>query len=292
MASDIFRNIVEQKINIFANTFGQDANKLFKKDNKLIHPLEYGMYRERCAKELLEVICDRTLAVSDGFMISSENNVSKQCDIIIYKRDTMPIVDNGITNFFPVEIVKCIGEIKSTLNKSEFKEALVKLANNKKMFVERKGAQQKEINLDEKDEIISFLICNNLNFKIEDIDFDDIYEEISDIRFRHNMILSLQDGLLLYLFDINDAPEKTKSEFCKVFEVKNPIVWFFSHSSGIYKDYKCRPHFMKADEGNVYEHVIYFLNGLNNAMYGQREYKLDIGIYLTDKGVKFRKNEL
>lgn len=120
MASDIFRNIIEQKIDVFASTFGNDANKLFKKDSKLIHPLEYGMYRERCAKELLSFICDRSMAISDGFMISSENHVSTQCDIIMYQRDIMPIIDNGITNFFSVEIVGCIGEVKSTLKMGDF----------------------------------------------------------------------------------------------------------------------------------------------------------------------------
>lgn len=44
MASDIFRSLIEQKIDIFASTFGDNANKLFKSNNKLIHPLEYGMY--------------------------------------------------------------------------------------------------------------------------------------------------------------------------------------------------------------------------------------------------------
>ena len=151
MASDIFRSIVEQKIDVFASTFGDDANKLFKKDSKLLHPLEYGMYRERCAKELIGITSDKSIAISEGFMISSENNVSKQCDIIMYQRDTMPIIDNGITNFFPVEIVKCIGEVKSTLNKSEFKKALIKMANNKKMFLERKGGQKSEFILEEKD---------------------------------------------------------------------------------------------------------------------------------------------
>lgn len=160
MASDIFRSIVEQKIDVFASTFGDDANKLFKRDDKLIHPLEYGMYRERCAKELLALICDKSTAISDGFMISSENHVSKQCDIIMYTRDTMPIIDNGITNFFPVEVVKCIGEVKSTLNRSDFEKALIKMANNKKMFTERKGGQNPSMGFGERDEIVSFLICN------------------------------------------------------------------------------------------------------------------------------------
>ena len=193
MASDIFRNIVEQKINIFVSTFGENANNLFKIDNKLIHPLEYGMYRERCAKELLGFICDKSIAISDGFIISADNNVSTQCDIIMYQRDTMSIIDNGISNFFPVEIVKCIGEIKSTLNKNDLRKALVKMAQNKQMFLQRRGAQKPLASLKEKDEIVSFLICNKLSFDIDKLDFDEIYEEIPDIRFRHNMILSLQD---------------------------------------------------------------------------------------------------
>lgn len=31
MASDIFRNLIEQKIDVFANTFGDSANILFKR---------------------------------------------------------------------------------------------------------------------------------------------------------------------------------------------------------------------------------------------------------------------
>ena len=118
MASDIFRNIIEQKIDVFASTFGNDANKLFKKDSKLIHPLEYGMYRERCAKELLSFICDRSMAISDGFMISSENHVSTQCDIIMYQRDTMSIIDNG-TGISEEDLVKVQNKFyKGTSKKS------------------------------------------------------------------------------------------------------------------------------------------------------------------------------
>lgn len=288
MASDIFRSIVEQKIDVFASTFGDDANRLFKRDEKLIHPLEYGMYRECCAKELLEFVCDKSVAISDGFMISSENNVSTQCDIIMYMRDTMPIIDNGITNFFPVEVVKCIGEVKSTLDKSALKKALIKLANNKKMFTERKGGQNPRFGFEEKDEIVSFLICNNLNFDLETLDFDDIYKEIEDVRYRHNMILSLQDGLLLYKFDAENAPEIMKKPFCDAFEIA-PVLWYFSHCTVNGQVYKCEPEFMRVDEADVYSHIIHFLNGLNHSMYGQREYKLDIGNYLINDILQQRK---
>lgn len=291
MASDIFRNIVEQKINIFVSTFGEDANHLFKIDNKLIHPLEYGMYKERCAIELLELICDRSIAISDGFIISADNNVSTQCDIIMYRSDTMPIIDNGISKFFPVEIVKCIGEIKSTLDKDAFCQALVKMAQNKMMFLQRRGAQKPLAPLKERDEIISFLICNKLNFNIKELDFDEIYKEIPDIRFRHNMILSLQDGLLIYEFDATNAPELLKKCFAETVEEVEPVMWFFPHSSvDDIALYKCNTLIIKPDKKDIYHHIIHFLNGLKNAMFLQREYKMDIGNYLTNDAIMLRNN--
>ncbi len=288
MASEKFRNIIKQKIDIFASTFGDDADTLFKTDGNLIHPGEYGMYRERCTKELLKCVCDRSIAISDGFIISSEDNISKQCDIIMYQSDTMPVIDNGIANFFPVEIVKGIGEVKSNLKKSELKKTLVKLANNKKMFLERKGAQEPKLCLEEKDEIISFLICNKLDFRIEDLDFDDIYQDVPDLKFRHNMILSLQDGLFVYEFITNDTPQIMKEQFTSLFGENESVVWYFPHSSIGSAIYKCKNNFIEADSENIYEHIIQFLYGLNHAMYGQREYELDMGVYLTDDIIKLR----
>ena len=84
MASDIFRNLLEQKIDMFVSAFGEDANKFFKVDNRLIHPLEYGMYKERCVRELLRYSLDKSEGISDGFLISTNNTISTQCDIIIY----------------------------------------------------------------------------------------------------------------------------------------------------------------------------------------------------------------
>lgn len=250
------------------------------------------MYRERCAKELLELICDRSIAISDGFIISADNNVSTQCDIVMYQSDTMPIIDNGISKFFPVEIVKCIGEIKSTLDKDAFCKALVKMAQNKKMFLQRRGAQKPLAPLKEKDEIISFLICNKLNFNIEKLDFDEIYKEIPDIRFRHNMILSLQDGLFIYEFDSKSAPELLRKNFAEAVEEVEPIMWFFPHSSvADIPIYKCNSLIINSNEKDIYHHIIHFLNGLKNAMFLQREYKMDIGNYLTNDAIGLRDNQ-
>ena len=40
---------------------GDSANVLFKNNNKIIPPLEYGMYKEHYTKELLSINCSRTV---------------------------------------------------------------------------------------------------------------------------------------------------------------------------------------------------------------------------------------
>lgn len=288
MASDIFRTLIEQKIDIFASTFGEKANNLFKSNDKLIHPLEYGMYRERCAKELLAFTCDKDIGISDGFLISNKNHVSTQCDLIMYQKNTIPIIDNGISNFFPIEVVKGIGEIKSDLTRKEFDAALVKMARNKQMFEERSKTGKAESILGEKDEIFSFLICNRLKFDLKNLDFDEIYQSIKIRKFRHNMILSLQDGLILYKIDFNKTPSIMEKCFREMVEHVEPVLWFYPHHTVKNETVYCDSEFMDIDDTDKYRHIIYFLHGIQNIMFLQNEYKLDIGSYLTDEAIKLR----
>lgn len=288
MASDIFRSLIEQKIDIFASTFGDNANKLFKSNNKLIHPLEYGMYRERCARELLSFTCDKDIGISDGFLISNKNHVSTQCDLIMYQKNTIPVIDNGISNFFPIEVVKGIGEIKSDLTKKEFGAALVKMAGNKQMFEERSRTGKDKMILEEKDEIFSFLICNKLNFDWKNLDFDQIYQSIENRKLRHNMILSLQDGLILYKIDFNKTSSISRECFKEIVDQVKPIVWFYPHHTVMDETFYCDPEFMDIDYADKYRHIIYFLHGIQNIMFLQNEYKLDIGSYLTNDAIELR----
>lgn len=286
MASDIFKNIIEQKIDVFASSFGEGATNILKKDDRLIHTLEYGMYKERCARELIEYTTDKSVGIADGFLISTNNNVSTQCDIIMYKKDTLPIIDNGITNFFPVEIVKGIGEVKSTLNITQFKEALLKIAKNKRMFLDRKGnLKTKDIITKEYDEIFSFLICNKLTFDIQTVDFENIYADEPDLRMRHNIILSLQDGFFVYGYDPNDFPPKQKADYVEKrgrLDVGTPIGLPYPHHTALGETYKCIPRFRPVDENDRYKHVKDFLIFLRRLTISQKEHEIDILQYITD----------
>lgn len=283
MASDIFRNIIEQKIDVFAGTFGDGATNIFTKDNKLIHPLEYGMYKERCAKELLSFVTDKNVGISDGFLITANNNVSTQCDVVMYRNDILPLIDNGITNFYPIEIVKGIGEIKSTLDKSSFSNALVKLAKNKMLFEERKGKPITPIkSFEEENEIFSFLICNKLSFNIEDIDFDEIYKDIPDLKYRHNVILSLQDGLITYSLNFSNLPKNQKKYAIKggIDVNTEPVLWDWPHHTECGERYKCDIEFIGVDSNDKYYHIINFLITIKALLRNVYEYNFDLVEYL------------
>ena len=49
MPNKIFSTLLERQINQFIETYQKDSNIIFKDfNNTLIHPGEYGMYREQC----------------------------------------------------------------------------------------------------------------------------------------------------------------------------------------------------------------------------------------------------
>ena len=54
--NQIYYNIIKRKIDLFLRTFITESETIFIQDDALIHPGEYGMYRERCLKELLKNI--------------------------------------------------------------------------------------------------------------------------------------------------------------------------------------------------------------------------------------------
>lgn len=291
MSNEILKRIFEEKIEVFINSFESTASSIFKKNNSIFHSLEYGMYKERSTKEFLRFIFNKDIGVSDGFLITSKDNISTQCDIIIYQNNTFPIIDNGIANFYPIEIVKGIGEIKSTLSKNEFSDALIKMANNKRLFEERVGMFEKKFeNFEEYNEIFSFLICNKLDFKISNVNFDKIYTGI-DHKFRHNIILSLQDGIFVYELNFCDLPKKQKEHFIKINGniESGPVIWEFAHHTAENEKYICKNKIIKSKNDNKYEHIKKFIIIIKNLSDDITKYEIDIVSYLSDKIAKIFK---
>ncbi|MEN6453333.1 MAG: DUF6602 domain-containing protein [Prolixibacteraceae bacterium] len=216
MSNKIFQSILDEKIENFRLAFGQTSKELFwnEEEKKLIHPDEFGMYRESVCKDFLRLLTPRRLEIASGFLINDSEEISTQCDIIIYDAQSTALIENSDRQkFFPVETTVGIGEIKSNLSISDFRIALNKLAKNKIMrekmktpvSIKRESLGEFSPSSYHYDSIFSFLICKKLDFNIESLcnDLNSYYD--SDIKpwQRHNLILSIENGLFAY-YDEND----------------------------------------------------------------------------------------
>jgi hypothetical protein len=201
MANRIFENILTQEIEDFRNSFANVSKKLFVDDNdKLLHPGEFGMYREAIVRKFLKSFAPGYLGIDQGFLINSNDENSSQCDIILYDSRYTPLLKNKeLQRFFPIETVSAIGEVKSNLDFVNFKTALLKLAYAKKMseYIKNPSIIYRHQTGDFSpqtypyDLITSFLICQKLNFNPKRI--TEVYDDNIEVRHRHNMILSIED---------------------------------------------------------------------------------------------------
>lgn len=179
-------------------------------NNRLFHPGEYGGYRERLVHRMLRPFVPGKFDIRSGFVINSANEISTQCDVVIFDRDRTPIIDGfNEQSFYPVETVAVVGEVKSDINSAaELNGYLEKLAEVKKLRDDIRfpkpyfRAFNGEFNLVSfpYDNVFTFLICNKMNFNL---DRNPIAYECEP-RYKHNLILSLHDGLFTY--DSNDLP--------------------------------------------------------------------------------------
>lgn len=213
MSSRVFESLLLEKIDQFVTSFSSTSTEIFYDDDKkrLFHTGEYGTYRESIVKDFLKFIIPPSFDISTGFLITADDDISTQCDIIVFDSKMTPIYEEGDRQrFFPIETVHCIGEVKSTLSKSQFKEAINKLARCKTLSGKIKSptilSKHHSGIFDPKnnpyDSIPSFLICKKLDFDVTSIDIDSLYEKDIEHWQKHNMILSIEDGLLSY-FDSN-----------------------------------------------------------------------------------------
>lgn len=218
MGNFIFKKILDEKIEFFRYSFKNTSKEIFYDENSktLIHPGEFGNLREQICKDYLRSIIPMRLDLGTGFIINDKGSVSSQVDIVIYDRNSTPLIENSERQrFYPVETVVGIVEIKSDLNKSQFKLALNKLARNKmlKENMSNPTALKRDlfgafdpINCPQ-DNIFSILICNKLNFNLDMLpeEIEEFYDgDIKDWH-KHNLVLSIEDGLLTYFGDNSQA---------------------------------------------------------------------------------------
>lgn len=211
----VFASLVKEKIDLLRHLFSGSSRRTFvdEKTGKLIHPGEFGTYRERIIRDFLQLCVPCRLDIGSGFLIAHDGQVSTQTDIVIYDKTAAPRIEsNDDQRFFPVEAVCAIGEVKSILSKTDLKNALIKLSKTKSvadalsstlpLFKDRNiKIEQFNRKINPYDQIVSFLICEKFDFDATSLpkEVDGWYEDIKEDYHKHNFVLSIEDGLLAYV---------------------------------------------------------------------------------------------
>lgn len=217
--NDIARNLTFQNYLNFSRSF-ENSKAIYwdYENNKFRHSAEFGSHREELIKSWLRIVVPENYGISSGFVIGPKGSVSTQCDIIIYDRARTPTIENPAhQKFFPIETVCCIGEVKSDISSTQqLNKYLLKLSEIKKIRDEVTLPEpyyrgpwvmrySKEVPFDN---VFSILICKKLTFNIENKQLE--YGSLPHYLW-HNMILSLDDGLILY----HDAKNNTQVTYAK-----------------------------------------------------------------------------
>ncbi|TCL01621.1 hypothetical protein BXY66_2937 [Shimia isoporae] len=92
------------------------------------------MYRERLLENLLKTFLPRHIETGTGFIIGRKGDTSTQVDIVLFDADETPKVeDAAFRRFYPLETIVAVGEVKSSLKKSEIVNVLKKLRKVKEL---------------------------------------------------------------------------------------------------------------------------------------------------------------
>lgn len=90
------------------------------------HSLSKGESREVPVREFFESLLPKKFEVSSGEIIDSEDRVSSQTDLVIYRtEDGIPILNQQPT-ILPVESMMSVVEVKSTITCDEYRDCLKK----------------------------------------------------------------------------------------------------------------------------------------------------------------------
>lgn len=280
MSNRIFETVLKRKIENFALTFIEDSKSIFFDESKLIHPGEYGKYRENSLKDLLKLFTKHK--ISDGFIITPDDKVSTQLDVVVYKNDEAPLLENNHINFFSIESVLAIGEVKSTLNKTDFTNALKKLSISKKLHENKRGrCLEKKYNFFEHDELISFLVCASTSFDPQSIDFEKVYLGI-DKKYRHNFILIIEKGVIGHKFSFSNLDDEGKQKFSNQNGNLDATIWYeYPKYTFQGTEYGCEDVFHPLNKEDKYYHIKLFLTQLSQALSVKNLYETDY-LYYTD----------
>lgn len=108
---------------VFFN-IGLELQAKFRLSAQVNHNGGKGAVREDAFAGFLREYLPKRYSVGSGEVVSSENRVSRQCDIVIYDAEQCPrLLASDSHSIFPIESVYGVVEVKSTLTSEELRKA-------------------------------------------------------------------------------------------------------------------------------------------------------------------------
>ena len=120
----IFRGIAENMLTDFS-----------KIQSQIQHAGERGAQREETLKKFLETYLPKRYGVGTGQIINNKDQVSRQCDIVIYDALNCPLLlIKPDYQLFPIEAVCAVIEVKSTLNANTLRDCVNNIESFKQLY--------------------------------------------------------------------------------------------------------------------------------------------------------------
>ena len=165
---------------------------------RIEHNLEDGKYREYLVKRILDKIVPSKYSITNGFIIDSENNISRDMDVIIYDKNYVPPFFDETYTVVPIEAVIAVIQVKTTLDTKSLSDSIKNLNSIDHLKSKTGGkiisANKIEI-VEEKRYILPYKIIvaysskyaenHNYKFNMKDIDFLYIIEENKPLIIKH-----------------------------------------------------------------------------------------------------------
>jgi hypothetical protein len=269
LSNKVLQALAIERIERLKLAFSSSKDVFWDAENaRLLHPGEYGTFREKAVQELLQLFIPEQFGIDSGFVITNQGDISTQCDLIIFERSITPsIVTNAHKRFFPIEAVVAVGEVKSDVaSMATLVDHLEKLARVKALREHirnpssRRSYRNRDYNPEKNpfDHIFSFLICNRFGFDPNSGQLE--YSHQTASRFRHNLVLSITDGLFCYKA-INGPPNY---HYPSTGEKEHEIKW------------------LRNDGSEIPTHFWMFLSSLYNALNVVTLLEPDMALYLSD----------
>lgn len=227
----------------FLKDLAEDLVDGFKKAGKATTPVLVGSAREKEVRNKLELIFPQSIGIATGCVIDTYGHTSKQTDIIMYEKDICPIFsinDTPESTYYPTEGVIAVGEIKSTLTTKELIDSFAKIKSVKqskraykdntcfRSYCSRQtiqGAVSQTYNQYEKplDQIYGFILCEKIGLKIDTFlnKCTELIKE-GDASLLPNIIISLHDGIFVYLNKAEGRVAESKLDADSFYNVINP----------------------------------------------------------------------